>query len=77
MENTVKDPLKYRNKVTIVVVVQPNPMDCNMPGLPVPHHLLEFAQAHVHCISDAIQPSHPPMSSSSTLNLSQHEGLFQ
>ena len=25
---------------------------------PVPHHLPEFAQVHVHCISDAIQPSH-------------------
>ena len=24
------------------------------PGLPVPHHLLEFAQDHVHCIGDAI-----------------------
>ena len=33
-------------------------MDCNMPGLPVPHHLPEFPQVHVHCISDAIQPSH-------------------
>ena len=54
-----------------------NPMDCNMPGLPIPHLLLEFAQGHVHCISDAIQPSHPLMPSSSTLNLSQHEGLFQ
>ena len=31
--------------------------DCSMPGLPVPHRLLEFAQVHVHCISDAIQPS--------------------
>ena len=30
-----------------------------MPGLPVPHCLLEFAQIHVHCIGDAIQPSHP------------------
>ena len=36
-----------------------NPMDCSMPGLPVPHHLLEFAQVYVHCISDAIQPFHP------------------
>ena len=36
-----------------------NSMDCNMPGLPVPHHLSEFAQVHVHCIDDAIQPSHP------------------
>ena len=24
-----------------------------MPGLPVLHHLLEFAQVHVHCIGDA------------------------
>ena len=23
------------------------PMDCSMPGLPVPHHLPEFAQVHV------------------------------
>ena len=35
------------------------PMDCSTAGLPVPHHLLEFAQVHVHCIGDAIQPSHP------------------
>ena len=27
--------------------------------LAVPHHLLEFAQVHVHWIGDAIQPSHP------------------
>ena len=25
-----------------------NPMDCSTPGFSVPHHLLEFAQAHVH-----------------------------
>ena len=30
-----------------------------MPGFPVLHYLLKFAQIHVHCISDAIQPSHP------------------
>ena len=36
-----------------------NPMDWSMPGLPVPHHLLKFAQVHVQCIDDAIQPSHP------------------
>ena len=35
-----------------------NPMDYSMPGLPVPHHFLKFAQIHVHCINDAIQPSH-------------------
>ena len=55
-----------------------DPMNRSTPGLPVPHHLLRFAQAHVHCISDAIQPSHPLMlSSPSSLNLSQHQGLFQ
>jgi len=31
---------------------------CNMPGFPVPHHLPEFAQTHVHWVGDAIQPSH-------------------
>ena len=39
-------------------------MDCSIRGLPVPHHLPKFAQVHVHCISDAIQPSHPMMPSS-------------
>ena len=32
----------------------------------------QFAQVHVHCISDAIQPSHPLMPSSA-LSLSQHQ----
>ena len=31
-------------------------MDCSMPVLPVLHHLQEFAQTHVHWVSDAIQP---------------------
>ena len=30
-----------------------DPMDCSTPALPVLHHLLEFAQVHVHCIYDA------------------------
>ena len=29
-------------------------MDCSTPGFPVPHYLPEFAQTHVHCVSDAI-----------------------
>ena len=36
-----------------------DPMDCSTPGLPVLHYLPEFAQTHVHWISDAIQPSNP------------------
>ena len=35
-----------------------DPMDCNMPGLPVHHQLLEFTQSHIHWVSDAIPPSH-------------------
>ena len=54
------------------------PMDCSMPGLPVPHHLPKFAQAHVPFIGDAFQPSHPlTPSSPSALILSQHQGLSQ
>ena len=34
-------------------------MDCSTPGFPVLHYLLEFAQIHVHWISDGIPPSHP------------------
>ena len=29
-------------------------MDFSMPGLPVPHHVPNFAQVHVHCIDDNI-----------------------
>ena len=34
-------------------------MDCSMPGSSVLHYLLEFAQIHVHWVSDDLQPSHP------------------
>ena len=34
-------------------------MNRSMPGIPVHHQLLEFAQIHVHRVSDAIQLSHP------------------
>ena len=55
-----------------------NPMDCRTPGFPVLHYLLEFAQTHVHCLSDDIQPPHPLSPFSFTvLNLSRHQGLFQ
>ena len=38
-------------------------MDCSTPGLPVLYQLPEFAQAHVHQVSDAIQSSVIPLSS--------------
>ena len=51
--------------------------DCSMPGFPVLHHLPEFAQTHVHCVSGAIQPSHPLSSPSPPgFSLSQNQGLF-
>ena len=54
-----------------------DPMDCRMSDFPVHYQLLEPTQAHVHRVSDAIQPSHP-LSSPSPLafNLFQHQGLF-
>ena len=30
------------------------PMDCSVPGFPVLHYLLEFAQTHVHWVSDTL-----------------------
>ena len=55
-----------------------DPLDCSTPGFPVFHHLLKFAQIHVHWVSDAIQPSHPLSSPSPpAFNLSKHKGLFQ
>ena len=52
------------------------PTDCRTPGPSVPHHLQKFAQVYVPCLGDAIQPSHP-LTPSSTIDLSQHQGLFQ
>ena len=54
-----------------------DPMDCSRPGLPVHHQLPEFAQTHVHQVSDATQPSHPLSSLPPAFSLSQHQGLFQ
>ena len=50
-----------------------NLMKCTTTGSPVLHYLPEFAQIHVHWVSDGIQPSHP-LSSPSPLafNFPQH-----
>ena len=46
-----------------------DPMDGSRTGIALPQHLPKFAQIHVHCIGDVIQPSHPLMPSSpSALN---------
>ena len=55
-----------------------NTINYSKPGFPVLQYLLEFAETHVNCVGDAIQPSHPLLSSSSSaLNLTQHQGLSQ
>ena len=52
-------------------------MDCSTPGFPVLHHLPQLTQTRAHRVGDAIQPSHPLLSSSPpALSLSQHQGLF-
>ena len=54
-----------------------DPVDCSTLGFSVLHHLLEFAQTHVHWVNVAIQPSHPLSSSfHSSFNRSQPQGLF-
>ena len=55
-----------------------DPMNRSTPGLPVHHQLPEFTHTHVHRVSDAIQPSHPPSSPFPPApNPSQHQSLFQ
>ena len=58
-----------------------NPLDSmncsSTPGFPALHHLLEFAQTHVHWVSDAIQQSHSlSYPSPPALNFCQHQGVF-
>ena len=54
-----------------------DPMDYSTPAFPVHHQLTELTQPHVHCVSDAIQPSHPLPSPSPAFNISQHQSFFQ
>ena len=53
-----------------------DPMDCSTPGFPVHHQLPEPAQTHVHCISDAIQPSHSVIPFSFRLQTFPASGSF-
>ena len=52
-----KPPTTYCCLVTKSCLILWDPMDCSMAGFPVLHHLLEFAQTHVHWVNDALQPS--------------------
>ena len=60
-----------------------DPTDCSMPGFPILHYLLELAQAHLHWVSDAIQPSHhllsrfPPPSISPSIRVFSNESVLR
>ena len=72
--------LRWHNDISSVAQSYPtlcDPMDCNTPGFPVPHQLPELTQAHVHQVSDAIEPFHPLFLSPPAFSLAQHQGLFQ
>ena len=65
----LKTVISSVSSVTQLCPILCDPMDCSMPGLPVHHQLLEFAQTLVHWVSDAIQPFHPLSSLSSHLRI--------
>ena len=53
-----------------------DPLDCSRLAFSDLHHLPELAQTQVHWVGDAIQPSHPLLSSfPPAFSLSQHQGL--
>ena len=53
-----------------------NPLDCSTPGSPVLHYLPEFAQIHVHWVSDTTEPFHPlPRPSPFPFGLSQYQSF--
>ena len=53
-------------------------INCSTPGFPVLHYLPELLKLmSIESMMHAIHPSHPLLSPSSALNLSQHQGLFQ
>ena len=53
-----------------------DPMDCRTPSFPIHHRLLELTQTHVYLVSDAIQPSHPLLSTSSPSSIFSNIRVF-
>ena len=56
MPNSWKKPSCSDTKLSLTLC---DPMDCSTSAFLVLHYLPEFAQTHVHWVSDAIQSSHP------------------
>ena len=63
----VQQSLCQFSSVTQLCLTLGDPMDCSTPGFPIHHQLPELAQTHVHWVGDAIQPSHPVIPFSSSL----------
>ena len=65
VDSSQNDPIsRYHYYYIIIIFVQLyptlcDPINCSTPGFPVLHYLPEFAQTHVHWVSDAIQLAHP------------------
>ena len=53
-----------------------DPMDCRTPSFPIHHQLPELTQTHVYLVSDAIQPSHPLLSTSSPSSIFSNIRVF-
>ena len=74
---SMQGPFQF-SSVTQSCLTLCDPRNHRMPGFPINHQLPESTQTHVHCIGDAIQPSHPLSSPSPpALSLSQQQGLFK
>ena len=58
-KTALKHEILQFSSVTQLCPTLCDPMNRNMPGLPVHHQLPEFTQTHVRRVSDTIQPSHP------------------
>ena len=79
---TFKEVIKVRwcniSSVSQSCLTLCDPTDYSTPGFPAHHKLPELAQTHVHWVGNAIEPVPPLLSPSPpSLNLSQHQGLFQ
>ena len=80
---TIKGQMTHLCCCCCCLVLKPSPtlcypMDCSTLGFPVLHCLLEFAETHVHWVSDAIQSFHPLSPPSCfDFSISQHQRLFK
>ena len=62
--NSINFTLSYQfSSVSLSCLTLCDLMDCSMPGFLVHHQSPKLMKTHVHWVGDAIQPSHPLLSS--------------